>query len=166
LLPIPRRPWLRRADAIGRWAENVLLTLLLASLMLLAVAQIVLRNAFSIGLIWADGFNRVTVLWIAVLGAIAAARDHKHIGINLARRVLPGAWMRPAEVVVDLFAAGVVATLAYYSWRFVRDSREFGDVLLGTWPAWVFEAVLPVGFALIAYRYVLRALGVSAGVDR
>jgi TRAP-type C4-dicarboxylate transport system permease small subunit len=166
LTAAPRRPWLRRADAVGRWLENLLLTLLLGSLVLLAVAQIVLRNVFSVGLVWADGFNRVTVLWIAVVGAIAASRDHRHIAINLARRVLSTAWVRRAELVVDLFAAGVAGTLAYYCWVFVRDSHDFGDVLLGGWPAWIFQAVLPVGFALIAYRYLLRALGVGSGVDR
>lgn len=161
-----RRPWLRRADALGRWLENLLLTLLLGSLMLLAVAQIVLRNVFSVGLVWADGLNRITVLWIAVIGAIAATRDHKHIGVNLARRVLAAPWRRRAELVADLFAAGVAGALAYYSYVFVGDSREFGDLVLGSWPAWIFQAVLPVGFALIAYRYVLRVLGIAAGAER
>ena len=38
---------------------------------------------------------------------------------------------------------------------FVRMSHEFGDVLLGGIPAWLLQAILPVGFGLIAYRYTL-----------
>src|SRR5690606_15442865 len=115
------------------------------------------RNVFSIGLVWADGLLRLIVLWVALIGAVAASRDHKHIAIDVADRVLPGRLRRAAACVRDLFTAAVCAALAWYSWRFVRESREFGDVLLGSWPAWWFQIVLPVGFALIAYRYALRA---------
>jgi TRAP-type C4-dicarboxylate transport system permease small subunit len=51
----------------------------------------------------------------------------------------------------------VCGLLAWFSLRFVRDSREFGDVLLGDLPAWWFQLILPVGFGLIAYRYGVRA---------
>ena len=39
-----------------------------------------------------------------------------------------------------------------------KDFRLFGDVLLGGTPAWLLQAVLPVGFGLIAYRYLLFAV--------
>jgi TRAP-type C4-dicarboxylate transport system permease small subunit len=148
-----------RAEAIGRWLENTLLVSLFGALMLIAVTQIALRNVWSAGLPWADGLTRVGVLWIAVLGAVAASRDGKHIAINLAPRVLPAIWERRALVLVELFTAGVASLMAWHSWVFVRDSREFGDTMLGDFPAWVFQSVLPIGFALIAYRYLLRAVG-------
>jgi TRAP-type C4-dicarboxylate transport system permease small subunit len=148
-----------RAEAAGRWLENTVLALLFAGLMLLAVAQIVLRNAWSIGLPWADGLIRVAVLWLTLLGAIAASRDQKHVSINLLQRSLPAAWRRLALILVESFTAVACGSLAWYSWVFVSDSREFGDLLLGEWPAWAFQAVMPAAFALIAYRYALRALG-------
>jgi TRAP-type C4-dicarboxylate transport system permease small subunit len=149
---------LRRADEVGRWCENALLVILLTGLMLLASSQILLRNVFSIGVPWADGLVRMTVLWLALLGAIAASRDRKHIAINLADRYLPARFMHPINILVDVFTAAVTAVMAWYSARFVLESREFGDTLLGTWPAWAFQIILPVGFALISYRYALRAI--------
>jgi TRAP-type C4-dicarboxylate transport system permease small subunit len=143
---------------VGRWCENALLVILLTGLMLLASSQILLRNVFSIGVPWADGLVRMTVLWLALLGAIAASRDRKHIAINLADRYLPARFMHPINILVDVFTAAVTAVLAWYSARFVLESREFGDTLLGTWPAWAFQIILPVGFALISYRYALRAI--------
>jgi TRAP-type C4-dicarboxylate transport system permease small subunit len=157
-MPVSRHPWLRRADEVGRWCENALLVILLTGLMLLASSQILLRNVFSIGVPWADGLVRMTVLWLALLGAIAASRDRKHIAINLADRYLPARFMHPINILVDVFTAAVTAVLAWYSARFVLESREFGDTLLGTWPAWAFQIILPVGFALISYRYALRAI--------
>jgi TRAP-type C4-dicarboxylate transport system permease small subunit len=102
-------------------------------------------------------------LWIAILGAVAASRDGKQIAINLAPRLLPAHWSRRVLIVVEAFTAAVAAIMAWYAWTFVRDSRAFGDVMLGDWPAWVFQAILPIGFALIAYRYLLRAFGRLAG---
>jgi TRAP-type C4-dicarboxylate transport system permease small subunit len=156
---------LLRAEAFGRWVENALLVALFAGLMVLAVTQIFLRNVMSLGLPWADGMIRIAVLWLAVLGAVAASRDRKHIAINLSQRVLPANWQRPILIVVEAFTAAVCGWLAWYSWVFVRDSRAFGDLLFGDWPAWMFQVILPVGFALIAYRYAMRMLGRLAGLD-
>lgn len=162
-MPTPRRLWFERAEQAGRWLESVLLAVLLAGLIALASGQILLRNVFSVGVLWADGLVRLIVLWLALIGAIAAARDRRHIAINLAERYLPERVMVPVNVLVEAFTAGVAGVLAWHSARFVLDSRAFGDVLLDGWPAWWFQAILPVGFALIAYRYALRAAGRLAG---
>jgi TRAP-type C4-dicarboxylate transport system permease small subunit len=126
-------------------------------MIVLASGQIVLRNVFSIGIAWADGLIRLGILWLALLGAVAASRDRKHISIDVVTRLLPPPLQLVAAVVRDLFTATVCGLLAWYSWVFVSDSREFGDVLLDNWPAWWFQIVMPVGFALIAYRYLVRA---------
>ena len=153
-------------EAAGKWLEDALLVGLFAALTLLAVAQIVLRNIGSAGFLWSDGLVRVLVLWIALLGAVAASRDRKHIAIDLARRLLPPSFRRTLSIVVAAFTATVCGFLSYYSWVFVSDSRGFGDTLLGDWPAWIIQLILPVGFALISYRYALECLRRIAGVTR
>jgi len=153
----PRQRWLDRADSLGRWAETFVLVALFAGLLLLAAAQILLRNGFSAGLVWADELIRLLVLWLAVAGAVAASRDQKHIAIELIARSLSADWRRMAVVVVNLFACIVSGVLAWQSWRFVRDSMEFGDMLLGDWPAWILQVSLPIGFALISYRFLVHA---------
>lgn len=144
-----------RADRLGRLLENVLLGIVLLAMIGLAAAQVLLRGSMGSSLAWADEALRLLVLWSAMLGAVAATRDNVHLRIDLLSRFLPAVWRRAVAVFVEIFAAGVSALLAWYSWRFVAESREFGDQVLGNWPAWPFQAVLPVGFALIAYRYLL-----------
>ncbi len=117
-----------------------------------------LRNVFSIGLPWADGVIRLAVLWLAVIAAIAASRDDRHIAIDFAGRLLPDRVRRPVNALVELFTAAVAGLLAWHALSFVRDSFAFGDVLLGNWPAWIFQSILPIGFALLCYRYALRFL--------
>lgn len=153
-----RRAWLQRAEALGRWLENALLTLLLAALIFVAFVPIVLRNVFSVGLPWADGSARLMVLWLAVVGAVAASREGRHISIDLASRYLPERFRRTSEAVTSFFAMSFTGLLAWHAARFVADSWAYGDVMLGGWPAWAFQIVMPIGFALMSYRFALRWL--------
>lgn len=146
---------LGRAERIGRWLENALLVTVLAGMILLAAAQVGLRVLFSTGVPFGDEALRLLVLWAAMLGAVAATREDVHLRIDLLSRFLRPRGRAAAAALVDLFAAGVAGALAWYSWRFVLDSRAFGDQLLGDLPAWPFQLVLPLAFVLIAYRYLL-----------
>ena len=132
--------------------------IVLGGLILLGAAQIVLRNFFSISFAWGDGLARLAVLWLALLGALAASRDGRHITMGALTRLLPMRLRLVAGVCADGFGAVVSGALAWASWSFVSDSREFGDTLLGDFPAWWFQAIMPVAFALIASRFVAQAL--------
>jgi TRAP-type C4-dicarboxylate transport system permease small subunit len=155
--------WLTRAARVGLALENALLVALLGFLIVFSFVQIVLRNVFSIGVTWGDGLTRVLVLWLALLGALAASRDGRHIRMNAFLQWLPPKLQVLVRAGSDLFAAVVTAALAYFAFEFVRESRSFGDVLLGRFPAWWFESIMPVAFALIAYRFVIHALGRKRG---
>jgi TRAP-type C4-dicarboxylate transport system permease small subunit len=149
---------LTRAARIELAIENALLVALLGFLIVFSFAQIVLRNVFSIGVTWGDGLTRVVVLWLALLGALAASRDGRHIRMNAFLQWLPPRLQVVVGVGSDLFAAVVSAALAYFALEFVRQARSYGDVLLGQFPAWWFESIMPVAFALIAYRFLQHAL--------
>jgi TRAP-type C4-dicarboxylate transport system permease small subunit len=155
--------WLTRAARVGLAFENALLAALLGFLIVFSFVQIVLRNVFSIGVTWGDGLTRVVVLWLALLGALAASRDGRHIRMNALLQWLPPRLQVAVGIASDLFAAVVSAALAYFAFEFVRDSHSYGDVLLGQFPAWWFESIMPVAFALIAYRFVVHALSVKRG---
>jgi TRAP-type C4-dicarboxylate transport system permease small subunit len=118
-------------EKAGRWAEDFVLVVILTTMILLAASQIVMRNFFDFGFIWADELLRMLVLWIAVAGAVAASRTDKQIN------------------------TGICLIITWYSIDFVRTSYEYGDVLLGKVPAWILQLVLPIGFGLIAWRYLL-----------
>ncbi|MGW8369813.1 MAG: TRAP transporter small permease [Gammaproteobacteria bacterium] len=156
-MPSTERPhWRDRLAAIGESIETALLSVLLLSMIGLASLQIVLRNWFSTGLPWADDLVRLCVLWLAVVGAVAACRDDRHIAINIVARYGPKSWQRPAALIASAFATVVTALISWQSVRFVADSYRFGDTVLGDQPAWIYQLVLPIGFALMSYRFLLR----------
>lgn len=148
---------LSRLDRAGRAAENAALVVLLAALMLMAVGQILLRELFSTGFVWADGFVRILVLWIAMVGSVAACRDNRHIRIDALSHVLPPRAVVAVRALVDLFAAGICALIAWQSYRYLELEIEFGDTVLIDTPAWLAHLVVPLAFALLTWRFVVLA---------
>ena len=144
-----------RLDKAGRLGEDAVLVIILTGLILLAASQIVMRNFFNFGFIWADEMLRMLVLWIAVAGAVAASRTDKHINIAILDRFLPDKIKLLVKIIVHIFTAAVCGLVAWHSLKFVQMSHEFGDVLMGSVPAWLPQLILPVGFGLISYRYSL-----------
>jgi len=150
---IPNR--LRR---IGTATENALLVLMLGAMMLLAAGQIVLRTFFDSGLLWADELLKILVLWIALIASVAASRNHRHLRIDVLSRYVPVRYSRVPALVVDAFAALVCGVIAWHSSRYVLLSIEFEDTVLLDTPAWLVQAILPVAFALMCYRFALHFL--------
>ena len=146
--------WWDRIDRAARAVETWLIVVILGGLILFGGAQIVLRNFFSIGFAWSDGLTRLAVLWLGLLGALAAssrwAADHDgRLGTLVA-----AAACESSRASARTGSAWVVsAALAWASWGFVSDSREFGDTLLAAAPAWWFQAIMPVAFALMAWQF-------------
>lgn len=139
------------------WLEDAFLVGLLLTMIGLAVVQIVLRNGFDGGFLWAESFLRVLVLWIGLAGAMAASRNHRHINIDIIGRFLPPTAAKVVAVFNALFTAGVCAALAYYSFDFVRVEYEAPSMAFAEVPTWVCEAIMPVAFSVIALRYLLLA---------
>jgi C4-dicarboxylate transporter, DctQ subunit len=163
LPPAPPATWLSRIGHLIARVEDALLLVILVFLVVLASSQIVLRNVFSIGLAWTDGTIRLAVLWLALLAALAAARERRHIAIDVLTRNFSPLARRVTAVTTCLFTAAVMAVLAWYAWAFVADSRAFGDVLVDNWPAWMLQLIMPAGFALIAVRYLWHAASEATG---
>ncbi len=150
------------ASRLERWGtalENAALVILLGALMLLAVAQIVLRVFFSFGFVWADELVKLFVLWIALIASIAASRNNRHLRIDVLSHFVAEKYSRLPRIVVDTFAAFMCGVLAWHSWRYVQLTVEFEDTVLTNFPAWIAYILLPLSFALMCYRFILTAAG-------
>lgn len=150
-------------EGAGRFVENALLIVLLGLMIVLASAQIVCRNILDISFVWGDELLRLLVLWVAMVGAVAASRADRHITIDVLSRFLPERANHATKFVTDLFTACVSGIAAWYSWQFVAMEMEFQSTVLGDLPAWAFQVILPAGFGLIAWRYLLHGFRSLAG---
>lgn len=141
-----------------RWLyrlEDGLLILALVSMIGMAVLQILLRVVFHTGIVWGDELVRVLVLWLGLLGAVSASRNDSHIRIDLVSRYLPERFKAVAGGVMQFATALICGVAAWFGGRFVLMEFEYQGRAFAAVPAWVCELIIPLGFAVIALRYIL-----------
>ena len=139
-----------------------MLVSMLTAMMLVAVGQIIMREAFGTGFGWADELVRLMVLWLALVGSIAACRENRHIRIDALSHVMPDTAVNLIRIIVDVFAAAVCGIIAVQAWRYLQIEIEYEDTVLVDTPAWIAHAIMPAAFFLISYRFsigVLRQIG-------
>jgi TRAP-type C4-dicarboxylate transport system permease small subunit len=150
---------LARAKGTLHRAEDALLALLLGATVLLASLQILLRGVFDVGIGWIDPLVRVLVLWLGLLGALAASRGAgRQITIDVVSRLLPERQRAAVGTLTSSVTAVISGVLAYHAGRLVISEFEFGSVAFSGIPAWQLASVLPFAFGAIALRYVVRAI--------
>lgn len=138
--------------------EKALVAFCLAGMVILVLIQIILRNFWNSGLVGGDSIVKHLVLWVAFLGASLATRDHSHIRIDVASKILPTRLKPAIQAVVDCFSIVVTAMLFYAAYKFVALEYEghatlpFFDI-----PVWVMEIIIPIGFLTILMRFVYQA---------
>lgn len=152
-----------RFDGWLRGLENAFNLVAAASillLMMLAVVQIVGRNAFN----WpVPGFIDITEQAMAVfafMGIAYCQRVGGHIRMELLLGKLSGRAMWISEMVGIAGIWIVVAALIYGSWFHFERSWTFGDstidIALPTWPS---KLVIPVALSLLLLRLTLQLYG-------
>lgn len=162
------RKILDKLERAGRLAEDLALVVLLGAMIGVAVFQIINRQLLggSFTLAWADEFVKIVVLWLAMVGSIAAARDNKHIRIDLITHILSGRIVTAIKLVVDTFAAIVCAVIGWHAFRLIREEISWGDTIFTDVPLWIMHAIVPFAFALISYRFVVRVARLALELAR
>ena len=149
---------LARIDNSIFYLENGIILLTLGSMVILSFLQVLMRNFFNSGFLWGDILLRHLVLWVGFAGASLATRQEKHINIDLLTRVVAAKYLPPVKMLVDLFAIVVCIVLARASYVFLSFEKEAGTIIFADVPAWYLQIILPLGFLLIAFRFLLRMM--------
>ena len=142
---------------LGR-VEIGIIALFLLSLVFFGCLQIVLRNFFHRGLVWADPLMRHLVLWLGCLGGVYATSKMRHIGIDFLTRFLPKKAKLARDRVVYLATSAATAMLGYAAFRLVLEEKAFGEREFLNIHTWMLQAILPAAFILISYRCLLNSI--------
>ncbi len=142
--------WLRRV-------ENGFVVASLAVMVLLPCWEILYRkflSGFMPGVQSATPIVQHLVLAVGMLGGALAARENRLLSLATLSTYLRGRVKAAAQAFSGGFAAAVCALLCGASLQFVLASRHLGRELAYGVPVWCVQALLVVGFALIAARLV------------
>lgn len=162
--------------AIARF-EGWLLILFLSLMVSLTFLQVLLRSLFIyahigwandlMGVIdWAGPFVRLLVLWVTFLGASLLTGENKHIKIDLLTQIIPTSWLPLLGIMLSLAGAFVAALMLNASLFYVGTEMSFGGKLFLGIPNWVGQLILPAGFLLICFRFLVRALSSALAILR
>lgn len=136
-------------------AEDWFLVFLLTVMVVVAVIQIFYRNIFDEGIYWADPLLRTLVLWVALAGAVIASRTDNHIRIDFFTRYVAPKFLSYVNRLAYAFSISVCSLISWHAFRFVIDEYEYGSTVFLNVPTWLTASIIPLGFALMAFRYLL-----------
>jgi C4-dicarboxylate transporter, DctM subunit len=152
-----------RAGVLHRIEEAVSACALLA-IVVLPLAEIAGRRLLGHGVPGSIDYVRHLTLWLTLLGAMAAARDGRHLCMTTTAWIPPRC-RRAAELVAVTVACTICAALAWTSLQLVVAERQSAMSLAGGVPIYVAQAILPFGFAVIGWRLATRLAPVACAAS-
>lgn len=165
---------LRAIDRALMRAEVALVTAALLLMVVLKFADVVMRNTGHGGIPAFATAAQHLVIWAGMLGASLATADRKHIAIEVLSPLVSGRARRAVEASVNGATALLCGFLAYVAWRWLEflEIPDTSTLFAIPWievpfRRWWSLTIIPIGFALIGFRFLRlaleRALGVEAG---
>jgi len=157
---------LKAIENVLGYLENALLVMFLTVTVIMAFLQVILREFWSTGILWADVFLRHLVLWIGFFGAALAAKESRHFSIDIFTKKLPPIMRRIVQVLLDLGASAVCYFLLEAGLSFLSQEIQYNTEPLFTFlgknvMAYDFEIIVPLGFGLIGIHFLFRAIEVA-----
>ena len=170
-------PTLKWFDKVLARVEGWLIITLLWLLVTFTFIQVCLRGLYTHGhfqwanslmghLDWSEPFVKLLALWLTFLGASLVTRENKHIKIDLFSSFLPAKWHPVRELILSVASIIISVIMLKVSIKYVQMEMEFGITLFRSFPAWAGELIIPAGFALIIFRFLLRAIDQGTEVVR
>jgi len=136
--------------------ENLLITLALGTMVILPLAEAILRRLFHSSIPGSITIVQHMVLIVGMLGGAIAAREQRLLALsNLGEAKLRGRWKVAARLLTGSIAVTVCVFLCLAAYQFVASERESQRFLAYGIPVWMIQCVLPLGFGVIALR-ILR----------
>ena len=146
--------------------EEGLMALLLAVMCLLTFAQVVLRYGFNTGIIWSLEATTYSFAWLVLIGMSYGVRTGSHIAVNLLVDRVSSRTRRAISL------AGIGVCLLYSGFLFYGSTVFVGRLFsLGHLardipaPRWLLTLLLPLGFLLLAFRFLQLAANLVSGAQ-
>ena len=135
--------------------EELIVVVMLSLMTLLTFTQVVMRYVFNSGYTWALELTTVFFAVMIFVGISYGVRIGAHIGVDALVKKLPLGPRRATSIVVVLLCLLYAGLVIYGSWVYVAKMKlvgmELEDMPI---PLWMVRSILPIGFALLALRFL------------
>ncbi len=146
--------------------EEGLMATLLALMTLLTFVQVVLRYAFNSGLVWSVEATTYSFAALVLIGMSYGVRTQTHIAVDLLTNRLPPRIKRYVALLAIALCLVYAGLMLYGATVFVDRLYILGNMARDVpAPKWLLTLVMPVGFALLAFRFLEAGWSVIKGED-
>ena len=144
--------------------EMILAGFLLVLLTVLLAVQIVNRYVLGSSFVWLEEIARISFVWLIYFSAAGAARDDRHIRIEIIDLFVGPAAIRVITLIADALVIVFDLVVVWLGILLMWSTIQYGDTTPVTdIPMGIIYAVIPVCFGLMAYRLFLFNLRKRAG---
>ena len=113
-------------------------------------------NALLGHLDWTEPLVRLLVLWLTFLGASLLTSDNNHIKIDLFSALLSKKWLPFRDLALSIACVLICGIMVKDCFSYVSMEKAFGGSMFLEIPVWIGQIILPIGFLLILFRFLLR----------
>ena len=145
------RPDSRAVAVLNRLTLGVC-EIILVVMMVLIVAEVVMRSGFGRSLHFVDEYAAYTLVWLTFLGISVSLHDGAVFRVGLFYDMFPEPLRVVLQVLWDVLALASVSVLTWHAARHVTSSFERGmeaPTVMQT-PLWLPQFAMPLGGALAA----------------
>jgi C4-dicarboxylate transporter DctQ subunit len=152
-------------DIINRLEEGVL-AILLAFMTLITFIQVVLRYAFNSGIVWSLEATTYSFAALVLIGMSYGVRTKTHIAVDLFTRRMPTRIERYVKLIAVVVCLVYALLMLYGSSIFVDRLFTLGNFARDiSAPKWLLTATMPLGFSLLAFRFLEAGWQLVRGDD-
>ncbi|HMN22107.1 MAG TPA: TRAP transporter small permease [Ottowia sp.] len=141
-----------------RWLEKLeehFLSVMLAGMTLITFGQVVARYVFNYSFTWAMELTGVFSAWLIFIGMSYGVRVGAHIGIDILVRAVGPKLGRVMGIIASALCVVYALILTFGGWQYLSKIYSVGILMQDMpIPQWVPRIVLPLGFALLAFRFL------------
>ena len=120
---------------------------------LLAFINVILRYAFDMSLTWAAELTNYLFIWAALFGAAYGFKQGAHISVSLIIEKFSPKVTKGFLIFANLVSIAYLGLISYFGYQLILLLKDFGEMSVDlNIPLWVPHLVLPISFALAAYR--------------
>ena len=120
----------------------------LSVMALLVFGNVVLRYGFDSGIAVSEELSRLLFVWLVLLGAILASRQHAHIGFDTLVRSLPVGLRKAAIALTGSLMLVTCAIFVVGGWQQTNINLDNSYPVLGISYAWLHGSAMVFGVGM------------------
>ena len=143
-------------EKISRFEDWVAVAVL-AVMAILPCLEVLAREVFRTSITGSIVTVQHLTLWIGFVGAMLASREGRLLTLTGDTVWHVKRWGRWANLPADIVSVGVAVTLMIASYHLMMMEHSFPRPIVGPIQIWMAQLIMPLGFAVIAWRILWRS---------